>query len=76
MTMDEQVVDLYKPIRASRAGAPPLALRVTTQVHGDYVAGGVAQTSLRNETYVLLSALPEELRERVRTAVTALMSGQ
>lgn len=74
--MEEQVVDLFKPIRAARQGAVPVALRVVSQPYANYVAGGVPSTSLKNETYVLLSALPEEIQQRVVTAINAITSGQ
>lgn len=76
MNTEEQVVDLYRPMKAARPGKPPLALRVTVQLPGEYVGGGVPSTSTKSETYVLLSALPEELRQRVITAAQMITSGQ
>jgi hypothetical protein len=40
------------------------------------LVGGVAQSVSKIETYVLLSALPVELQERVKTAVQALIAGR
>lgn len=67
--------DLYQPIYASRPGIPPLVLRTVVTVNQEYVAGGVPASSQKVENYVLLTALPKELQERVKTAVQALISG-
>lgn len=67
--------DLYQPVIAERAGPAPLTLRAVVSVHQDHFVGGVPQTSQKGEVYVLLSALPRELQERVKTAVQALISG-
>lgn len=70
-----QKVDLYQPILHTREGTPPLTLRVAVQTSSYMVEGGSPQQQLKPETYVLLSALPRELQERVKTAVQALISG-
>jgi len=69
-----QNVDLYQPIIAT-PGAPPLAIRVGVPQQAS-MSGGVPGASLKAETYVLLSALPEELRRRVELAVTALITAR
>lgn len=69
-----QRVDLYQPMISSRVGPPPLVLNVGVQKTGVETAGGYVEGAIRPEHYVLLSALPEELRERVKTAVQALLS--
>jgi hypothetical protein len=66
--------DLYKPIYASRRGAPPLTLRVIVTSDVAHVQGGVATGVAKVENYVLLSALPTELQERVKTAIQCLIS--
>ena len=71
-----QKVDLYQPIIASRVGAPPLTLRVAVTPQADMIAGGVPQAITKIEMYVLLSALPQELQQQVRTACQAILSGQ
>lgn len=73
--MSTQRVDLYQPIEAARAGAQPLVLRVAVRHGTDMVVGGVPSGSVKVENYVLLSALPEELRTRVVLAVQALTQG-
>lgn len=67
--------DLYKPILSERTGPPPLTLRTIVTVYQDHLEGGVPQSSQKGEVYVLLSALPRELQERVKTAVQAIISG-
>jgi hypothetical protein len=64
-----QKVDLYQPMVHARVGAPPLAIRVAVNRSSAETMGGPVEGAYRPETYVLLSALPDELRERVRTAV-------
>lgn len=73
--MAAQKVDLYQPIVNSRVGPPPLALRVGTTPNANSIVGGVPQGMSKIETYVLLSALPAELQERVKLAVQALIAG-
>jgi hypothetical protein len=72
----KNLVDLYQPIVNSRVGLPPISLRAIVTPSSDYVQGGVPINSQRAETYVLLSALPAELQERVKTAIQALISGR
>jgi hypothetical protein len=67
--------DLYQPIVADKPGPPPLSLRTIITVHQDHFVGGVPETSQKGEVYVLLSALPRELQERVKTAIQVLISG-
>lgn len=70
-----QVVDLYRPIAASRQVPAPLALRVGVP-NQNSMSEGVPTATYKVETYVLLSALPEELRRRVELAVQALIAGR
>lgn len=69
-----QRVDLYQPIIAA-GPQPPLAIRVN--VPNQYsISEGVPSGNLKPETYVLLSAIPEELRRRVELAIQALLAGR
>lgn len=70
-----QKVDLYQPMIASRIGPAPLMLRVAVTPNNGMVAGGVPISTTKIESYVLLSALPQELQERVKTAIQMLVSG-
>jgi len=67
-----QQVDLYQPIM-STSPRPPLVLRVGVR-NTNSISEGVPVGNVRAEAYVLLSALPEELRRRVELAVQALVS--
>lgn len=67
------ITNLYQPIQAQ--GPAPLVLRVVVAANNQMMVGGVPASSQRVENYVLLSALPEELRRRVELAVQALASG-
>jgi len=73
--MEDNRADLYAPIWASRQGPPPLVLRAVVTEAQSYMSAGTPQTTARAEDYVLLSSLPAELRERVKTAVQALIAG-
>lgn len=68
-------VDVYQPIESSRVGPPPLVIRTIVTMSNDMVAGGMPMESKKIEDYVLLSALPKELQERIRTAVHAIIAG-
>lgn len=70
-----QKVDLYQPLLHDRQGSPPLTLRVGVFSSSHMVEGGSPEAQIKPETYILLSALPFELRERVKTAVQAIISG-
>ena len=70
-----QKVDLFQqPLEATRVGPAPVVLRAVVTTTNDYVAGGIPTEAKRVENYVLLSALPKELQERVKTAVQAMLS--
>lgn len=70
-----QHVDLYQPIMNSRIGPAPLTLRIGTTPSAASVVGGPQTGITKIETYVLLSALPTDLQERVRLAVQMLVAG-
>lgn len=71
-----QKVDLYAPIVASRPGAPPLVVRVAVTPVAEYTTSGPVEGATRSEAYVLLSALPKDVQERVVSAVQALIAGR
>ena len=69
-----QRIDLFQPILANAPGASPVALRIGVP-NNNSIGGGVPSGgTVRVETYVLLSALPEELRRRVELAVQMLIT--
>lgn len=69
-----QKVDLYQPMIHTRVGPPPLFINVGVNRHAAETMGGPVENVVRPESYVLLSALPDELRERVKTAIQAMLS--
>ena len=71
----ENKADLYQPVYASRVGLPPLVVRAVVTTNNDYMVGGMPQAAQKVENYILLSALPKELQDRVSTAVRALIDG-
>lgn len=74
--MSAQKVDLYQPLINSRVGPAPVALRVGVTPSPMYTEGGPQQGVTKIETYVLLSALPVDIQERVKLAVQMLISGR
>lgn len=68
------VANVYDVITADRQGPPPLVINVLTRPRTMEFVGGVPETSTRAESYVLFSALPEELQKRVRLSIEALQS--
>jgi hypothetical protein len=69
-----QYIDLYAPIVSTNVGPSPLALRIVTTPNVGHVVGGVPVGNQRVESYVLLSALPDELRRRVELAIQASLA--
>jgi len=70
-----QKVDLYQPLVHDKKSPAPLTIRIGINTVNGYVEGGSPAAYLKPETYVLLSALPTELQERVKTAVQAIIAG-
>ena len=69
-----QKVDLYQPIVHYKVSLAPLTLRVGIPTSSGFVEGGTSSEFLKPETYVLISALPIELQERVKTAIQAIIT--
>lgn len=70
-----QRVDLTAPMTAVRPGPAPLLIRAIVMSARGGMVEGVPASAQQHETYVLLSALPAELRGRVTLAVQALIAG-
>lgn len=66
-----QNVDLYQPMMNIRVGPPPLVIQTGVKTSAGSMQGGVPAVT-KVEKYVLLSALPAELQERVLTAIQML----
>lgn len=60
---------------ASQKGSPPLVMKVAVQPHDVMTVGGSMSSPVKVESYVLLSALPEEIRRRVETVIQAITAG-
>ena len=73
--MEIQRVNLFAPMMASQKGQPPLVLKVGVQPQDIMTVGGSMSSPPKVESYVLLSALPEEIRRRVETCVQAIVAG-
>ncbi len=69
-----QKVNIYQPIESDRVGAAPVVIRAIVTPNTLEMAGGVPMSTRRAEDYVRLSALPEELRQRVILAVQAVVT--
>jgi hypothetical protein len=68
------MIDLTQPIPAKAGQPAPLVITVVTTPRTMEFVGGVPGSATKREQYVLFSALPEELRQRVKLAVEALAS--
>lgn len=68
-----QTIDLYQPIAG--AGPAPLVIRALVTPRTEHMVGGVPPNQTKVENYVLLSAMPDELKRRIEMAVQALLSG-
>lgn len=69
-----QQANIYQPIESDRVGPAPLVIRTVLTTTNAYIAGGMPTEAKKVEDYVLLSALPWELQERVKTAIQALVT--
>ena len=70
--MNNQLVDLMSPILSSRKGTKPLFLNVKIQPQDTWTESGPMVLPPKNEVYVCLSYLPDELRRRVETAIQSI----
>lgn len=69
------VADLTKPIFSAHPGKPPAMIRTVISAQQYMMQGAIPSNSQKVEDYVLLNALPEELRQRVLLALQVLSSG-
>jgi len=71
----ENKANLYQPVFSTVQGPAPLVIRAIISNNNSYIGGGVPQTSMTAEDYVLVSSLPRELQERIKVAIEALVAG-
>ena len=69
--MTQQVQTLVQPIVAADATIPLFIRTVTPRSNGTMLVGGAAVGGEVTKEYILLDALPQDLRERVITAIKA-----
>lgn len=74
MNQQFQLVHLNEPIKAARPGNPPIVININVVPEMQFTSGGPVYQPERVESYVLFSALPEELQRRVKMAVSMLVS--
>ena len=73
--MPVQLVDLDATIIAKRKGPAPIVFHVGVRPIDTMTVNGPVVSALKNEAYVLLSSLPDDIRNRVITAIQALVAG-
>jgi hypothetical protein len=69
-----QIVDIFSPIISNRKGHRPLYINVGIQPADGMTESGPMTLPIKNEIYVCLSQLPDEIRRRVETAIQTLLS--
>jgi hypothetical protein len=69
-----QKINIFEPIMADKVGPPPVVINALITPSNVSFVGAVPANSQRVEKYVLLSALPEELRRRVELAIQVVSS--
>lgn len=73
--MSQQIDSLVQPVFCNNPTVPLVVRTVTPRADGTMLVGGSAQGGQVVSEYILLSALPQDLRERVITAIKAQMQG-
>jgi hypothetical protein len=73
--MSQQIDTLVQPVFCNNPTVPLVVRTVTPRADGTMLVGGAAQGGQVVSEYILLSALPQDLRERVVTAIKAQMQG-
>lgn len=73
--MSQQIDTLVQPVFCNNPTVPLVVRTVTPRADGTMLVGGAAQGGQVVSEFILLSALPQDLRERVVTAIKAQMQG-
>lgn len=68
-----QKVNPYEVLHTDKP-VPPLVIKLSTPRNAVHMEGGTFSSSQKVEEYVLFSALPEELKQRVRVALQAVQA--
>lgn len=69
-----QIVDLSQHIESAHVGSAPAVVNVVVTTNAQYTTQGPVTGYKKIEPYVRLSALPEELQQRIVRAVNMLNS--
>lgn len=72
--MSDNKADIYRPVVATHVGPAPMILKTIIKENNHSMVGGVPQAALKLEHYVLVSALPQDLQERIKTAIQTLIA--
>ena len=67
-----QKVNPFKPLVSTVISPAPVTLHMLVTPNTDSFVGGVPQSAAKVEVYVLLSALPREMQERIKLALQAI----
>jgi hypothetical protein len=73
--MKQNRADVSVPIVSERTGPSPLVINVLVTPNPTYTGGGSIETKVRDEPYVKLTALPDELRRQVVDTINMLVQG-
>jgi len=68
-----QIVETLFDVIVSKSPGIPIVLKVEGSRAIGYLEGGVPEVQHRSESYICLSQLPQELREKVVTTVNYLL---
>jgi hypothetical protein len=74
--MSDNIANLYQPIISSSKSNAPLVIRAIIDPPSYEMAGGVPSQTKKAENYVLISALPTELQEKVKLAIQMLIAAR
>lgn len=66
--------DIFSQVISNRKGHKPLFINVGIQPTDTLTESGPMTLPIKNEVYVCLSLLPDDLKKKVETAIHALMS--
>lgn len=72
--MNNQVVDVFSPLISNKKGQKPLYINVGIQPPDTWTEAGPMTLPIKNEVYVCLNLLPDDLKRKVETAIQALMT--
>jgi hypothetical protein len=72
--MDFQLIDIYKPIASKTIGPAPIVINALITSSTAQTVNATMTKNQRIETYVLLSSLPQELKNKVELAIQMMQA--